>query len=370
MTSASPVVESLRTTVLTIPTDGPEADGTLAWDNTTMVLVEVTSRGVTGLGYSYTAAAAADLIDSTLAELVVGSSAWSVAGTAAAMDRAVRNLGRTGVVASAISAVDTALWDLKARLLELPLADLLGRVHESVPVYGSGGFTTYDEQRLQEQVSGWLEQGISRVKIKIGQSWGAEVDRDLQRTAQVRDLVGTTGAVMVDANGGYTLGQAVRVGQALAELGVDWFEEPVSSDDLTGLREIRTQITPDVAAGEYGYTLRYFAAMLAARAVDCLQIDATRCGGYTTWLRAAAAAESVGVDVSAHCAPALHAPMLLAVPNLRHQEYFHDHVRIETLLFPGSLQVTDGALHPTGHGHGLVLDRDAASAFLVDRPRP
>jgi L-alanine-DL-glutamate epimerase-like enolase superfamily enzyme len=363
MTGSAPVVERLRAHVLTVPTDLPEADGTLAWDHTTMVVVQVSSSGAVGLGYSYTSGAAAEVIHGVLSQLVVGSSVWSVAGTADAMGRAVRNLGRTGVVACAISAVDTALWDLKSRLLELPLADLLGRVRNTVPVYGSGGFTTYDAAQLQQQVAGWLAQGITRVKIKVGESWGADVARDLRRTGQVRELVGPQGAVMVDANGGYTAGQAVRVAEALTDLGVDWFEEPVSSDDLRGLREVRSQTTPDVAAGEYGYSLPYFGAMLRAQAVDCLQIDATRCGGYTTWLRAAAVADADGVQVSAHCAPALHAPMLLAVPNARHQEYFHDHVRIESLLFPGSLEVAGGELQPTGHGHGLVLDEDAAGRF-------
>ena len=364
MTHESPVVESLRARVFTIPTDGPEADGTLSWDHTTIVVVEVSSCGVAGMGYSYTSAAAAVVVRDVLRDLVVGSSAWSVPGTHAAMEKAVRNLGRTGIAACAVSAVDTALWDLKARLLELPLADLLGRVREAVPVYGSGGFTTYDDERLAQQISGWLAQGIKRFKIKIGEAWGTAVPRDLRRAEQVRELTGPEGKVMVDANGAYTGAQAVRVAQRLAEIGVDWFEEPVSSDDLSGLREVRAQVLPDVAAGEYGFSLPYFAQMLDARAVDCLQIDTTRCGGYTTWLRAAAAAESVGIEVSAHCAPALHAPMLLSVPNLRHQEYFHDHVRIESLLFPGSTTVTRGNLRPHGHGNGLVLDEDAASQFV------
>jgi L-alanine-DL-glutamate epimerase-like enolase superfamily enzyme len=237
-----------------------------------------------------------------------------------------------------------------------------------VPVYGSGGFTTYGEEQLTAQVAGWLQQGIHRVKIKIGESFGSDVDRDLRRTAQVRDQLGPGGSLMVDANGGYQVGQAARVAAALAELGVDWFEEPVSSDDLTGLHEVRSQSGIDIAAGEYGYTLGYFASMLAARAVDCLQIDATRCGGYTVWLRAAAAAQSVGLQVSAHCAPALHAQLLLAVPNLRHQEYFHDHTRIESRLFPGSVTVRGGALRPTGSGNGLTLDEDAADAITLSSP--
>ena len=110
-----------------------------------------------------------------LAEVVTGSSAFDIAGAAEAMARAVRNIGRGGIAATAISAVDIALWDLKARLLGLPVAGLLGRARQHVPVYGSGGFTSYDERQTREQLSGWVEKDrIPRVKIKIGESWGAE----------------------------------------------------------------------------------------------------------------------------------------------------------------------------------------------------
>src|SRR6202035_4293652 len=141
--------------------------------------------------------------------------------------------------------------------------------------------------------------------------------------------IGPDAELFVDANGGYTRKQAVRMALAMADQDVTWFEEPVSSDDLDGLREVRDQVTPDVTAGEYGYDLVYFARMVDAGPVDCLQIDVTRCGGITEWLRAAAVAAARGLQVSGHCAPNLHAHVAAAAQNFRHLEDFHDHVRIE-----------------------------------------
>jgi L-alanine-DL-glutamate epimerase-like enolase superfamily enzyme len=272
------------------------------------------------------------------------------------------------VVGYAISAVDIALWDLKARLLGLPLYRLLGAVRDQVPVYGSGGFTTYDHTRLREQLAGWVNgQHIPRVKIKIGESWGTEVARDLERMVQARETVGPGVELFVDANGGYDRKQAIRVARAAAELDIRWFEEPVSSDDLAGLREVRDAVSADVAAGEYGYDLTYFRRMCAAAAVDCVQADVSRCGGVTEWLRVAALVAAHHLEISGHCTPHLHAHVAMATPNLRHLEWFHDHVRIEQMFFDGTLDPRGGTVcpHPTAPGQGLVLRREVASRYQV-----
>ena len=194
--------------------------------------------------------------------------------------------------------------DLKGKLLDIPVCRLLGVAHPEVPIYGSGGFTTYDERAARIQLERWVDTWkIPRVKIKIGESSGSDERRDLDRIAFARKVIGRDTELYVDANGGYRRKQAIRVAYAMAEQDVTWFEEPVSSDDLAGLREVRDQVTPDVTAGEYGYDLTYFRRMLAAEAVDCLQVDVTRCGGITDFLRAAAVAAAHNVDVSGHCAP-------------------------------------------------------------------
>ena len=363
-------VESVDVSVFEIPTDRPEADGTLAWTSTTMVVVEVRAGGQRGLGWTYAGAGSAIVVNEKLADICIGADPLNVPGVNEEMARACRNLGRSGLVACAISAVDIALWDLKARVLEAPLAALFGQVRPDAPIYGSGGFTTYDDDTTRDQLEQWVGGwGIPRVKVKIGESWGAEPGRDLARVALVREVVGDDVEVYVDANGGYTRKQAVRMGRRFSEEhGVVWFEEPVSSDDLDGLREVRDACGVDVAAGEYGYSLDYFAKMVTAGAVDCLQVDVTRCGGYTIWLRAAAVAAAHNLQVSGHCAPNLHAHVATAVPNLRHLEYFHDHHRIETMLFDGTLDPDCGRLVPAldRHGHGLTLRRADAERFRVE----
>jgi L-alanine-DL-glutamate epimerase-like enolase superfamily enzyme len=363
MTSAAVPIESLDVAVYTVPTDGPEADGTLSWSSTTLVVASPVAGGRRGVGWSYTGAAAKTLIDDTLSRVVVGRCALDVPGTFEAMVRQVRNLGRPGLASTAISAVDIALWDLKAKLLDLPLCRLIGAVRAEVPVYGSGGFTSYDGRQTRDQLAHWVHDlGIPRVKIKIGESWGSREQRDVERIALAREVIGSAAELFVDANGGYTVGQAVRVADRFAPYDVRWFEEPVSSDDLEGLAAIRREVRPDVTAGEYGYDLVYFARMVDAGAVDCLQVDLTRCGGVTEFLRVAAVAAARNLQVSAHCAPNLHAHPAAGVPNLRHLEYFHDHARIEEMLFRGALSPQNGVLVPDTGRPGLGLELRAAAA--------
>jgi len=361
-------VDKLHWAAYRVPTDAPEADGTITWNATTMVLVRVQAGGTVGTGWTYGAAAAGALIGELLAGVVTGRCALDVPGAYHAMYRAVRNIGRPGVAATAISAVDTAMWDLKARLLGVRLARLLGVVHDRVPVYGSGGFTSYDEPQLTRQLEYWVHQlQIPRVKIKIGESWGHAVDRDLTRIRHARDVIGADADLYVDANGGYTRKQAIRVAHATAGLGVRWFEEPVSADDLDGLRQVRDAVEPDVTAGEYGYDLGYFQRMCAAGAVDCLQIDVSRCGGITEWQRVTAVAAAHNLQVSGHCAPHLHIDAAAATANLRHLEWFHDHARIESTLFDGTLVPGGGALRPdlSVPGNGLTFREADAQQYRV-----
>ena len=363
MDSGEPVITGLETAVFVIPTDAPEADGTLAWTKTTMVTVTARAAGLEGFGYTYAAPAAAAVVSDMLAAEVTGRSAMDVPGANEAMARAVRNAGRPGIAATAISAADIALWDLKARLLGISVPALLGRAREHVPVYGSGGFTCYDEQQTRDQLTGWVKRDeIPRVKIKIGESWGGDERRDIQRAALAREVIGPGTELYVDANGGYQAGQAVRVARELDDLGVTWFEEPVSSQDLAGLAVVRRQVRPDVAAGEYSWSLADSAALIGAGAVDCLQLDVTRCGGITEFLRGAALAAAHNLQVSGHCAPSLHAQVGAAVPNLRHVEYFHDHQRIEGMLLDGVLSPRGGSLTPDPSRPGLGLELRLADA--------
>jgi L-alanine-DL-glutamate epimerase-like enolase superfamily enzyme len=364
-TAVGAAIERVAVSAYTIPTDQPEADGTCSWESTTLVLVEASAGGQTGLGYTYADTATAHLIQDKLAEIARGHDALDIPAAYVKMWVAVRNLGRPGISAMAISAVDNALWDLKARLLDLPLFKLLGAAHDAVPVYGSGGFTTYGVGRLQEQLGGWVAEGIPRVKMKIG----SHPEDDLERVRAARHAIGKKAELFVDANGAYSRKQALSQAEQFAEQGVTWFEEPVSADDLEGLRLMRDRAPAvmDIAAGEYGYELPYFRRMLDAGAVDVLQADATRCGGVTGFLRVAALAAAHCLELSAHCAPSLHAHACAAVMPLRNLEYFYDHARIEHLLFDGAPTPADGALRPdpARPGFGLEFKRADAEQYAV-----
>lgn len=359
-------IRELEVAAYTLPTDAPEQDGTLDWDATTLVAVHAYGGGQTGFGYTYGHVAAAPLIYDKLRDAVRAVPTEAIPLAWSRMVRCVRNSGVPGVAALAISAVDNALWDLKCKLLGVSLVSLLGPVRDEIPVYGSGGFTSYEDARLREQLVGWAAQGIRQVKMKVGR----DAREDVRRVRVARDAVGPEVSLFVDANGGYSRKQALAQAEIFArEFGVTWFEEPRPSDDLEGLRLLRDRgpAGMDIAAGEYGYMPAYFRAMLSAGAVDCLQADVTRCLGVTGFCQAAALCEAFSVPLSAHCCPALHAALGCALRPMRHIEYFHDHVRLEAKLLDGIPTLRNGALKPDPQrpGFGFELKRADAERFKV-----
>ncbi len=365
MPAIAPAIERVVASAFRIPTDAPEADGTIAWNHTTLVIAEVSAGGCRGLGYTYAAAEAAHLINDVLAKLLSGEEAFAIPKAWDKMYGAVRNLGSRGVCANAISAIDIALWDLKARCLNQPLVQILGAARDAVPIYGSGGFTSYSSEQLTAQLSGWVEDaGCRWVKMKVG----SEPDQDVARVKTARSAIGSAG-LLVDANGAYPRKMALEFAERFAEFGVIWFEEPVSSDDLEGLRLMRDRAPAqmEMAAGEYGYEPRYFRRMIDAGAVDVIQADATRCCGITGFLRAAAIADAATIPLSAHTAPALHLHVCCSAPRLRHIEWFHDHARIERMLLDGAPVPKDGLIRPdlSRPGHGLEFKRADAERFAI-----
>ena len=351
-------VERIEVSAYTVPTDSPESDGTLRWDSTTMVLVEAIGGGRRGLGYTYGDVSVGKFVESKLASTVEGADAMSPPAAWKAMQEAIRNAGRPGVGAMAISAVDIALWDLKARLLGVALADALPRFYAAVPVYGSGGFTSYSNERLRDQLGGWASEGIPCVKMKVGR----EPQEDPERLRVAREAIGEDVGLFVDANGAYTRKQALLWAQRFAEEGISYLEEPVSSEDREGLRLLRDRGPGglSIAAGEYEWTLPQLADL--AGCVDILQADVTRCGGITNLLRVDGICKGRQIPFSAHCAPAVSAHACCAMETLSHLEYFHDHVRLEGMLFDGVLSPEGGDLRPDGSRPGLGLELKRADA--------
>jgi L-alanine-DL-glutamate epimerase-like enolase superfamily enzyme len=358
-------IESLEVAAYKIPTDAPESDGTYEWDATTLVVARVFAGGAIGLGYTYADTSTAVLIRDHLREVIMGRDAMDVASAWQAMVHSIRNLGRPGIASMAIAAVDIAIWDVKARVLQLPLSLLLGKMRDSIPAYGSGGFTSYSLERIARQLGEWSQAGMRFVKMKIGR----EPERDMERVRAARAAIADTTQLFVDANGAYGRKQALDFAARFSEHGVTWFEEPVSSDDLDGLRMIRDAAPSslEIAAGEYGYDSPYFRRMLDANAVDVLQADATRCAGISGFLQVAALCKAHSVPLSAHTAPTLHSNICCSISNMRHIEYFYDHQRIEHMLFDGAAEPLRGELQPNiaEPGLGIALREADARRYAV-----
>lgn len=364
MTQATPIARG-TVSVYKVPTDAPEADGTFSWDSTTMVLVQLEAGGKHALGYTYADPATAKLASTLLEKVVLKQDAFDHGAIWQSMLRFVRNLGETGISMMAVAAIDNALWDLRARLLDVPLVSLIGKVRDSIPVYGSGGFTSYTDEQLTTQFSGWAEQGFSMMKMKVG----TDASQDPRRVSVARRAIGETAKLFVDANGAYTVAQAIRLAEIFDEEAVEWIEEPVSSDNLVGLNQVRERVPGgmDVAAGEYGYTAWYFRRMLDAKAVTVLQADATRCGGITGFLDVASLCWADNIPLSSHCGPSMHLHVCCAAPRAIHMEFFHDHARIERMFFDGFCEPTAGRMYPdlARPGAGLELKEKDAAAYLV-----
>lgn len=363
--SSAPGIERAQVACYRIPTETPESDGTLAWDATTLVLVTIEADGVAGIGYTYADTATGCLIRDHLLPLLLRGSALDITRHAQTLRDSLRNLGALGIGAMALSAIDIALWDLKAKLLGIALIDLLGAARADIPVYGSGGFTSYSQAQLCAQLKGWAQSGMGRVKMKIGR----EPATDPARIRAARTAVGDRVELFVDANGAYSRKQALAMAHICADARVGWFEEPVRADDLDGLRLLRDRAPPPIAisAGEYGYEPPYFQRLLQARAVDVLQADASRCGGFSGFMNVAALCAAFRVPLSSHCAPALHTALGCALTPVCHLEYFHDHARIEQSLFEGAAIAQRGQVCPdrSRPGLGLVFKEADARAFAV-----
>jgi L-alanine-DL-glutamate epimerase-like enolase superfamily enzyme len=284
-----------------IPTDLPEADGALSWNSTTLVTVHMQAGASQGFGYTYADACIVPLINNLLAGHLCGRDVIDIPQLNAGLWRAVRNLGRSGLVACAISAIDLALWDLKARCLGLNLTQLLGRRRDRVDIYGSGGFTSYSNDQLKRQLSGWVEyDGCRAVKMKIGSDPAA----DPARIKAAKEAIGGN-MLFVDANGACSARQAIVMMAMLEQHDVRWFEEP----------------------GHYA-------------------------------------------KASIFCSPAIARRVLICTPpapRLRHLEWFHDHVRIEHMLFDGAPKSHNGMLEPdiSPPGNGLNFKFQDAEKYAV-----
>ena len=346
-----PEVTALDTAVYTIPTDAPEADGTLAWDKTTMVLVTARAGGEQGLGWSYTSRAAAAVVGELLAGTVTGRDAFDVAGAAEAMARQVRNVGRPGIAAMAISAVDIALWDLKARRAKLPLWRLLGGFDPRVPCYAGGIDLDLSVEALLRQTDDNLSRGFRAIKMKVGRP---DLAADVARVKAMRAHLGEGFPLMADANMKWTVEEAIRAARALQPYDLTWLEEPIIPDDVAGHARILAAGGVPIAAGENLRSLWEFKNYIVAGAVSYPEPDATNCGGVTSFMKIARLAEAFNLPVTSHGAHDITVHLLAACPNRSYLEahgFGLDRYIEHPLVLEGGM-----APAPVLPGHGVSFD--------------
>lgn len=296
----------------TIPTIDPTAKGR------SQLFVHIhTDEGVIGLGMAPGLRAIREVIHENLSPILVGQDPFMIEKLWQDMFWRVRGFGRKGLAFQAIAAIDIALWDLKGKVLNQPIYRLLGPAHESVPIYGSGGWTNYSEAELVAEQTAYVERGIPRVKMKVAKNFGQSEREDIERLAAVRDAVGDDVEIYVDANNGYKAKQAIKMSQIFEQFDVAWFEEPVLADDIPGLAQVSQATTIPVATGEHEYTKYGFRDLLVAGAVDIVQPDVHRVTGITEWMKVAAMADAFNLPVAPHAVSLVHLHCAMATPNLK-----------------------------------------------------
>jgi L-alanine-DL-glutamate epimerase-like enolase superfamily enzyme len=320
--------------------------------------------GVEGLGYTYTVGAGGgavhDLISRDLAPLLAGGDDSRIEALWQQMWWAVHYVGRGGLAVHAISAIDTALWDLLARRQELPLWRLLGGHAPQVPAYAGGIDLQYPLEQLLRQTEDNLARGFRAIKMKVGRE---RLSEDVARVAAMRELLGPDIPLMVDANMRWTVEQAIRAARAFAPHDVFWLEEPTIPDDVPGHARILKEGGLPVAAGENLHTIYEFQALIAAGGVAFPEPDLSNCGGVSAWLKVARLAEAANLPVTSHGVHDLHVHLLAAVPNA---SYLEAHGFGLERFMAEPLRLVDGkAIAPERPGHGVELDWPALDALRV-----
>ena len=368
---ADAAVDELEVAAYTIPTDAPEADGTLSWDATTIVVVHAHGAGECGLGYTYADVSTAKLIASKLGGIV--ATAATRCGAAGGVGGDGRADPKPWPTRDHLDGDRRGrrrrLWDLTGARAGPAAGKLLGMARACVPVYGSGGFTAYPAQRLSEQLGAWVEQGIPRVKIKVG----SEPDKDPARVLLAREVIGPRAELFVDANGAYTRKQALGLAERFRDQAqVSWFEEPVSSNDLLeGLRLLRDRVRRpgwrDRSRANTATTRSTSSGCSTPERSTFSRPTSPAAPASPSFLRVGALCRAHGVPLSLHCGPSIHLHPATALENFAHLEYFHDHVRIEDMLFDGVVDPVEGALAPDldRPGIGLELKRGEAERYAA-----
>jgi L-alanine-DL-glutamate epimerase-like enolase superfamily enzyme len=359
-------IDRIETRLYRIPLPVPiQAASTPVMTEFDLVTVTVhDSDGAMGCGYTALSATqgrgVAAIIDDVFAPLAIGEDPRRIEWLWARMWRAHHYAGRGGPVSFAIAAVDSALWDLKGRVLGEPLWRLLGGHRSQVRAYAGNIDLNFPREQLLDGVRRSMDAGYRSIKMRLGKPTLRE---DVERVAAVRELLGPDIELMADANEAWRTDQALRACHALAPFDLVWIEEPIRPDDFAGYAHLRAHGGVPIAAGENLHTLAEFAALIGAQGVDFPEPDFTTCGGITPWMKIARLAEAHGLPITSHGAHDVHVHLLAAIPN---GAYLEVHGFGLDRFIEHRLEMKDGmAIAPDRPGHGIAFDWDALAAHRV-----
>lgn len=350
------------------PIKGSFADATRTVEKVGFLIVRVlTDTGLEGIGITYHEVggeATKDLILRAIYPKIMGRDPLQTEEIQKDLIPYMRGVGRKGLMFCALSAVDIALWDLKGKIVDLPLFRLLGGNKTEVPVYASGGWTTYSDDELVEEVKGMVAQGYKMVKYKVGVEAGQNINRDVRRVAKVREAIGPNIAMTLDANNCWDAATAVQFANRVAEYDIMWLEEPVPADDIPGLSRFRRGTDIPLATGEHEYTKFGIRDLLLNEAADIVQADGARAGGYTEMLKIAAMTQAWNVKFAPHAMENIQSHLVSAIPNAIFLERLLMFEDLTAQVFKDVPKPINGMMPILeSPGLGLTLDMD----FIADR---
>lgn len=325
------------------------------------VVVRVTTdQGLEGIGLTYHEVggeATRELILRNMAPKLIGRDPLETEAIWQEFFHYLRGVGRKGLMYGALSAVDIALWDLKGKIVDLPLYRLLGGNRTKIPVYASGGWTSFSDDQLVDEMKGMVAQGYKAVKFKVGVEGGTNPRRDVERVRKVREALGPTIDILVDANNCFDAATGVQLANRIREYDIFLFEEPVFADDIPGLAKFKRGTDIPLGTGEHEYTKFGVRDLLLHDAVDIVQVDGARVGGYTEMLKAAALTQAWNVKFAPHAMENIHLNLAGAVPNTLFLERLIMFEEITARTFRNAPVPVDGFMEiPDLPGLGLELD--------------
>jgi len=295
------------------------ADATRKVENIGFTIIQLTTdQGITGFGVTYNEVggeATKIMIETNIAPRIIGKSVFATEDIWQDLFQYLRGVGRKGLTYCAISAVDIALWDLKGKLLNLPLFRLFGGTKTKIPVYASGGWTSYEDEQLVEEMQGFVAQGYQMIKFKVGVDGGNNLQHDIRRVARVREAVGPDIGIMLDANNCWDAATGARFANQVKEYDIMFLEEPTFADDIPGLKRYKKSTDLPLGTGEHEYTRFGCRDLILSEAADIVQMDFTRAGGFTEALKVAAMTQAWNLKFAPHAMENIHIHLMSAIPN-------------------------------------------------------